>query len=216
VAAARTRAVAARARGAAARARGAAARARAARAAAARARAAAESGCVESGCAPEEAERGIDRKRHGNSSALGHRNCTGWRSLRNRCTAHMCHYYRVSRCSRCCRRSWGCGSADSGCALTEVRNLRSRCRGCIRPTELRARHRRIQNQRRSCRCLSIVQPWEREGAVKARAGAEMAVEAREVTGMGWLHMRSTQIRPGKYRGRLHIPPCTSARYYSSS
>ena len=39
---------------------------------------------------------------------------------------------------------------------------------------------------------------------------------REVTGMGWLHMRSTQIRPGKYRGRLHIPPCTSARYYSSS
>ena len=32
--------------------------------------AAAESGYAECGCAPVEAERGIDRTRHGNSSAL--------------------------------------------------------------------------------------------------------------------------------------------------
>jgi hypothetical protein len=36
--------------------------------------AAAESGYAECGCAPVEAERGIDRTRHGNSSALWLRN----------------------------------------------------------------------------------------------------------------------------------------------
>ena len=85
-------------------------------AAAAAAAAAAESGCVESACAPEEAEKGRDRTRHGNSSALEDRNCTGWGTLRNRCTAHMCHHYGARHCSHYCRRSWGCGSADSGCA----------------------------------------------------------------------------------------------------
>ena len=121
------------------------------------------------------AERGIDRKRHGNSSALGHRNSSCYRTkVQHRCTGYMCRPRRRSsewpRCRRCrdyCRRSWGCGSADSGCALgsgcetmTEVRNLRSPCRGCRHYTQLRARHRRNHHQRRSCRCLSIVPPTE--------------------------------------------------------
>ena len=39
------------------------------------------------------------------------------------------------------------------------------------------------------------------GTVRAGAEMAMAVEAREATGMGWLHTRSTQTRPRKYRGR---------------
>ena len=43
---------------------------------------------------------------------------------------------------------------------TESRSPRSRCRGCRKHTELRARHRRILRRRRSCRYLSIVPLWE--------------------------------------------------------
>ena len=46
---------------------------------------------ADGGSALEEAEKGIDRTSHGNSSALGHRYCTGWGTLRNRCTAHNRH-----------------------------------------------------------------------------------------------------------------------------
>jgi hypothetical protein len=130
-----------------------------ARAAAARARAAAECGYAECGCAPEEAERGKGRTRHGNLSALGHRNCTGWGSLRNRCTVHMCHHYRARHCSRYCRRSWGCGSAGSGCAH-EARSPSSRCRDCRKPTHFRVRRHRSHCQRRRRTCLCIVPPRE--------------------------------------------------------
>ena len=134
---------------------------------------AADSGCAEcedgadgadgaddadGGCVLEEAARGINRTMQGNLSALGHRNRTGWGSLRNRCTAHMCHHYRARRCSRYRRRSWGCGSVDIE-TTTESRNPRSRCRGCRQYTRLRARRRRNHHHRRNCRCLSIP-PWD--------------------------------------------------------
>ena len=97
---------------------------------------------------------------------------------------------RCRRCRDCCRRSLGCGSAgsgsaavaaaaDSGCAAhaddadgadgadggcvmtTEFRNPRSRCRSCSRrKIRRRVLHHRNHHQRRSCRCLSIVPPWE--------------------------------------------------------
>ena len=111
---------------------------------------------ADGGSALEEAEKGIDRTSHGNSSALGHRYCTGWGTLRNRCTAHMCHHYRASRCSRYCRTSWGCGSADSGCATPEVRNPCSPCPRRSRSIRLPRRRRRKGCRRHSRTCSCIV------------------------------------------------------------
>ena len=176
-------------------------------------------GDADGGSALEEAEKGIDRTSHGNSSALGHRYCTGWGTLRNRCTAHMCHHYRASRCSRYCRTSWGCGSADSGCAAcadggcavggravraddadgvdggcvmtTEFRNPSSRCRGCRKYTGHLDRRRRILHHRRSCRCLSIVPPWESvDGGRALESGCATLRRSRICTKRRCWHSRS--------------------------
>jgi hypothetical protein len=123
-------------------------------------------GSAGSGSAAEVAvaERGIDRTRRGKESVhLSRASSTRWDMLCNSCTSNIRRQSAPSRCigNRCRRLGCGCASRDSGCAMSaEVRNPRSRCRGCRQYTGLRAHHRRNHHQRRSCRCLSIVPLWE--------------------------------------------------------
>jgi hypothetical protein len=49
--------------------------------------------------------------------------------------------------------------------------------------------------------VGAAEPVEHPLAQMAAAARARAAEAREATGMGWLHTRSTQTRPRKYRGR---------------
>ena len=89
-------------------------------------------------------------------------------------------------------------------ASSAGRSQNSRSRTHSPCTQSRGRRRRRGSRRDKCTY------WRRSdlraAGARARAGAEMAMavevrEAREATGMGWLHTRSTQTRPRKYRGR---------------